>query len=203
MSRGKYILGPNNELQHLFDSSKRVEIESNNHVAGGGVMLLIDCSSSMMGKIRQAKDGAIGFAKKVLPTGAAVGVASFESAAELLVEPATDFQLINGAIEEISIGNSTNMAAGIVLGDRVLGELTPRTIVLVTDGQPDNKEITLEAADNARLRNIDIICIGVDGADQEFLRLIATVDDMAMHVKSANLQEALTASADILLLKGR
>ncbi|MFA6106020.1 MAG: vWA domain-containing protein [Patescibacteria group bacterium] len=204
MSRGELYIDGRGEAQLLLSDGKKIPLAQKRPAIGGGVVLLIDCSSSMrVGKIDEAKEGAVAFTKRVLPTGASVGVASFESTAELLVEPVRDFAVISAAVAAIEIGGSTNMADGITLANGILGEHNPRTIVLVTDGQPDDGEKALEAADNARIRDIDIICIGVDGADLEFLRLIATVQDMAMHVSAANLQKTLEASADMLLLKGK
>ena len=202
MSRGRLQYDSSGEPKLQLEDGSHISLKQNRPVNGNGVMLLIDCSGSMAGeKIRQAKAGAIDFAKMTTNKGAAVGVASFESKAVLLTETSTSLDAICQSVQKIETSGSTNMAEGITLANLALGEHKPRTIVLVTDGQPDNKEKALEAADEARLRDIEIICIGVDGADLEFLQLIATVSDMAVHVESVDLQKALVASVDLLRLK--
>ncbi len=213
MSRGKLSYGQDGELVLLLSDGKRIGHTNNSPVGNNGVILLIDCSQSMAGdKIRQAMAGATEFAKSALTRGAVVGVASFGDEATLLVETSANPDEICRAVEEITTGGYTNMAAGITLASIALSEYMPRTIVLVTDGQPNlrgmtdagEREKALDAARAARLRDIRIICIGVDGADLEFLKLIASAPSLAQKVGCGNggLQNALAASVDRLRLKG-
>jgi Mg-chelatase subunit ChlD len=203
MSEGSFTLTENRELKQLAGGRSSIIALRQRQTSGGGALLLVDGSSSMSDKLDQAKNGAKEFAKKVLVGGSSVGVVLFRSVAELLVETTIDFGKICDAVNQIEASGSTDMAAGIKLADLILGNHNPRTIVIVTDGRPNNREEALFAADEARLRDIDIICIGVDGADMEFLNLVATVSDMAMHVHSANLQKTIEASADLLRLPGK
>lgn len=213
MSRGKLSYGKDGEPVLLLEDGKRIESSKDNSIDGSGVILLIDCSSSMSGeRIRQAMAGATEFAKSALNRGTVVGVATFGNEAMLLTETTADADTICRAIEKIETGGYTNMAAGITLANLTLGGYKLRTIVLVTDGQPNlsgmsdlgERNKALAAAREARLRNIRIICIGVDGADLNFLRLIASAPSLATKGLSGNdgLQKMMIASVDRLRLKG-
>ena len=203
MARGQLFINGRGEPQLLLDDGRKVEIEGERSPSGAAFVLLIDCSGSMSDKIVQAREGAMDFVKRALGESASVGVVTFDSHAKLLAEPSLDLPTISRAIAEARIAGSTNMADGITLAERILGEHSPRTIVLVTDGRPDDRDKALEASESARIRDVNIYCIGVDGADQEFLRIIATTEEMAKKVSAKDLHAALFAAADTLLLGGK
>lgn len=204
MAIGRFTRGEDGRAQLLLGDGRRVPIVAEAAPRTAGVVLLVDCSSSMSGaRIDEARAGALELAAQVATGGARLAVASFESSASLHVAMTADLDAVRAAIRGIEIGSSTNMAEGIALADAAVGEHAPRTIVLVTDGKPDDREAALAAADDARLRDVELVCIGVDGADMEFLRLIATTDRMAMHTSTANLQKTLVAASGLLRLKGR
>ena len=171
-------------------------------------MLVIDCSSSMKGnKLVQAQEGADAFAVKALRDGHLVGIISFAQTPVLLQLPAADHQLILRAISDLRPAGGTDIAAAFFLATRTLGQGDRRTIVLVTDGMPwpntpETRERTVDMADDAKLLGIEIMCIGTDDADLEFLRQLASLDELAKHVSSMNLRQELEASYDLMKLLG-
>lgn len=77
-----------------------------------------------------------------------------------------------------------------------------KVIVLVTDGQPDSKEDALSEAAEIKRKNIDIITIGTDDADGDFLKKIATRTDLSFEVESAGLKEGIALTAGKLPMLG-
>ena len=71
------------------------------------------------------------------------------------------------------------------------------SVVIVTDGQPDDEDAALAAADVLKRRNIELICIGTDDANTEFLAKLGK----AIHVQQGDLRKAIGQAR--LLLKGR
>ena len=82
------------------------------------------------------------------------------------------------------------MAQAICLGTRLLGpQRGDKVILLVTDGMPDNREATLEAARLARARGVTLIAIGIDGADEAFLAALTPKLELAAKVEPGQLEE--------------
>jgi molecular chaperone DnaK len=164
------------------------------------VFLLVDCSSSMSeAKISQAKRGALAFGADALRKKYSVGLIRFAEEALLSCEPQNDIHKLQPAIEALSSSGSTNMTDAINLASSRLGLLTGlRAMVLVTDGQPDNAESALEAARDAKSRGIEIITVGTDDADKDFLSKLASRSDLAVKVDRLELGSGIAAAARML-----
>jgi len=178
-------------------SGKRFEVESTN----GFVYLLIDCSGSMSAsnKLQHAKLGAKGFPIDAHAKGYSIGLISFDSHASHLLELQRDLTVFERAVQKLQIGGSTNMAEAIVSAVTHLGERPGTTVICIaTDGKPDDKGATLRAADDAKDRGIEIMTIGTDDADNEFLALLATTRELAVKVATARLREGITSMARLL-----
>lgn len=168
--------------------------------AAASALLLIDCSSSMSGpKISQAKDGVLSFADEAARKGYAVGLISFASEAKMLCDPQQNVPAVAAAVRYLDASGSTNMADGLILAiEQIGGRSGSRAIVMVTDGEPDNRDAAIGAARRAKELGIDIITIGVDGADQDFLRLLATRSDLATFVSAKELRIGIADAAKML-----
>lgn len=70
--------------------------------------------------------------------------------------------------------------------------------MVVTDGQSNDNDVALRVAATLKSRSIDIICIGTDDADREFLKRLATRSDLAIHVSPKNLRSAITDASRFL-----
>lgn len=164
------------------------------------VFLLLDISVSMEDKLCQAKSGALDFAKDAIGKGYAVGVILFGSSANLLSPPCGDLSSLKMCIEKISISGSTNMAHAIQLGvEQHQGKHGQRVLVIVTDGAPDDRAATLDAAEMAKAKGIDIITIGTDGADIQFLKLLASRTELTMSVAQNRLAVGMASAAKLLI----
>jgi molecular chaperone DnaK len=153
-------------------------------------------------KIKQAKRGALDFAKDALVKGYLTGLIQFDSSSKLLCEPYKDLGQLERAINKISIGDTTHMAKAIQLGHKLLKDLPGyRVLVITTDGMPNgagDPAVSLKAADYAKKDCIDIIAIGTDDADKNFLRKLASRSNLSVKVESKNLEKTIVNSAQLL-----
>ncbi|MCK4539998.1 VWA domain-containing protein [Candidatus Parcubacteria bacterium] len=154
------------------------------------VYMLLDCSGSMAGdKLGQAKNGIANFAKKTVISEKKVGLVTFSSQPHLVEM---------GALSEVEANGSTNMADAIAMAVENMPKSGDKTIVIATDGAPDNRQKTLKIASSAKECGIKIICIGTDDADKEFLKKLASLKDLGIKVSQREFGEAIANS--VLLL---
>lgn len=173
----------------------------------GNVYLLIDCSSSMEGdKLNQVKKGALRFAKDALAKGYLTGLIQFASSAIHLCEPQREISVIEDHLNSLIANGTTNMAEAIRIAHQNLGEREElRVMVIATDGMPDSEEEALNEAQHAKKKGIDIITIGTDDADKEFLKKIATKINLSVMVSGEKVGEGIASMAKKLpiLPKGK
>jgi Mg-chelatase subunit ChlD len=164
------------------------------------VYLVIDTSGSMAdSKLEQAKQGALDFAKDAFRKEYAVGLISFNSAVRLICEPTNDKAVLKQSIDGLNASGSTNMSEAISLAHEHFNSIqNTRVMVIVTDGQPDNVKKTLNEATNAKQDGIDIITIGTDDADQQFLKSLATRSELGSKVSKAVFSQAISSASNLL-----
>jgi len=181
-------------------TGKTIDSTTRPKIKFGQVYLLIDCSGSMYGdKIEQAKNGALGFADEALSKNYSVGVITFSSKANHLLEPEKSMHNIKAAIEKFTASGSTNMTAAIKIATQNLEDrFGEKLICIVTDGMPDNKKSALKAAETAKQKGIEIMTIGTDDADKKFLEQLATKKELSVKVERSNLGKGITDMARLL-----
>jgi Mg-chelatase subunit ChlD len=193
---------------HVSVSQKGIEIRHEGKPVSSGaltgyVYLLVDCSSSMEGnKLKKAKKGTLNFAKDALGKGYFTGLIKFDSSARLVCEPFKDITNLEKKLVGLEIGDTTHMAKAINLAHELLKEMQgTRVMVVVTDGMPNGPGdpiASLNAGQNAKRNGIDIIAIGTDDADQEFLKRLASRAELGIKVPSKQLEKTITGSAKML-----
>jgi Mg-chelatase subunit ChlD len=161
------------------------------------IYLLVDCSTSMEGQsLEQAKAGALQFATDARSRGYRVGLIRFADDARALQNPDTGF---TQAVQSLTAFGTTNLAAALALAIKHLyGATGDRLICVITDGLPDSKRKALKQASIAIRQGIQIMAIGTDGADEQFLADLATTDKLSRYVKQENLEEGITDMARLL-----
>ena len=177
-------------------------------IGEGYVYLVVDCSTSMEGdKLSQAKRGALNFAKDALTKGYSTGLIRFDSWAELLCDPRRETSTLNRCLRYLEAGGTTHMAEAIDLAyEKLKGKAGARAVVIVTDGMPNgdgDPEASLKAGENAKKDGIDIIAIGTDDADQEFLRRLASRKELGVRVSRKQLEQTIASSAKMLPVTGQ
>lgn len=165
----------------------------------GCVYLLIDCSSSMGSKMEQAQSGSIAFSDEARRKGYLIGLIAFASSAEHVLEPQPDLTVLSNSIMRLIPSGSTNLTDAIrIAKDELIDKASERVICVVTDGMPNNEHTALEAARAAHNSGIDIMTIGTDDADRDFLRRLSTSNELAMRVSNNELESAIASMAKML-----
>ena len=174
-------------------------VETEVRISSRKVLLLIDTSGSMAGaKIEQARNGAIDFAHSAIARSYAAALAVFADRAAVVCDPTADSDRFAKKIARVDVGlvgGGTDLAAGLLLAGK-FRELA--AVVVVTDGQSNNNDAALQVAEMLKGRSIDIICIGTDDADKDFLKRLASRSDLATHVQAKNLRSAITDASRFL-----
>jgi Mg-chelatase subunit ChlD len=170
--------------------------------------------------LAEAIEGARRFDAEYLASGHAVGLICFGSGASVLAEPSRSG--IAKQLDAITCNGSTNMAAGVELAaGRLLGlqrRATPAnvgpvcspasgfldlhgqcTMVIATDGYPDDAEAALAAAERAKRAGIRILVIGTTDCNAAFLGRLASSAKLAVVTPSGTLGKAIAHSARLLL----
>lgn len=186
--------------------SRSTNIDLTHLVRGiGSLYILLDCSGSMEGeKLNKAKKGSLNFAKEAQIKGYAIGLVKFDSDATHICKPLRDISVLSHYLEGIKAGGSTNIADAIQLAkQKLLNKTGFRVMVIVTDGEPTDgeptpREATLKAAKEAKIIGIDIITIGTDDADRNFLSKLASKTELSVKVKRDQLEKGITSMTKLL-----
>ncbi|MGO8741703.1 MAG: vWA domain-containing protein [Limisphaerales bacterium] len=163
-------------------------------------LLLIDSSGSMAGnKLEQAQSGAVRFAVDALDKGYLIGLIQFGNSAIRLCESTRDVSSLRRHIQNLTADGGTNMTAAMQLAvEELTGVNGMRAIVVVTDGMPDNPATVLSVAQRAKESGIEIIAIGTDDADRDFLNKLASRSDLMIKVSRELLGESIASAAKML-----
>jgi Mg-chelatase subunit ChlD len=167
----------------------------------GVVYLLVDCSGSMADrdKMAQARRGAVGFAKQARQKGYAVGVIRFESSAERIVAAQSSVNELEACVSRMAAGGSTNLADAIQLATQCISDASgERVMCVITDGYPDDVKAALSAARQAAAKGIDIMALGTDDADDEFLQRLVTRKELQARVSATQLEQGMVAMVKLL-----
>jgi Mg-chelatase subunit ChlD len=151
-------------------------------------------------KLDQAKQGIVDFAKDAIRKEYLVGLIKFDSSAKHICEPTKDIPSLEGHLKNIHSSGSTNMTDAIKMAHDHLKHLEcSRAIVIATDGQPNNVQTSIKAGQLAKRDGIDIITIGTDDADQEFLKKLASLTDLGVKVAKEMFANAIASASNLLL----
>ena len=146
-------------------------------------------------KLGQAKRGSLEFAKGVIAKGYRIGLIKFATSAQHLCEPQRTIEILDQSLEPIQADGSSNMADAIRLATQKLSDKGPvRIICIVTDGDSNDKQSTLDAARQAKRNGIEIITVGTDDADKDFLRKLAARTDFVTKVQKDQVEKAVASS---------
>jgi Mg-chelatase subunit ChlD len=168
------------------------------------VILLIDSSQSMdTGSKKQfATAGAIEFSVRALQLHYAVGVIGFADKAVLICKPTTDTARIQKACGLWPVTGGTYIGSGLLMARNHVEPGTEKdVIVVITDGQDGLPQETLAIASEVKAMGVEILVIGTDDADQDFIQQLASRPDLGLKVDRA-LWTAAISEASRLLNRG-
>jgi Mg-chelatase subunit ChlD len=110
-----------------------------------------------------------------------------------------DIPSLERHLKNMQTSGSTNMTDAISMAhDRLKRLECSRAIVIATDGQPDNVQTSIKAGQLAKGDGIDIITIGTDDADQEFLKKLASRTDLGIKVSREMFAKAISSASKLL-----
>jgi Mg-chelatase subunit ChlD len=164
----------------------------------GTVYLVLDHSTSMAdpGKMDELRNGALRFFLEAVQRDYAVGAVAFAGAAELISGAGLDAHRFWRKLHALRPYGRTAMAAGLRLGlFRLRFRMGRKVLILITDGVPDDRRATLEAARVARARGVTLIPIGTGNADHDFLASLSGRPELTMHVETRRLAGAIAGVA--------
>jgi Ca-activated chloride channel family protein len=167
------------------------------------VALLIDTSGSMrdQGKIEEVKRAASDYVSKQ-PSTTRVAVVRFSSEAEIVSSLGSSVIDHLNAINSFRADGATNMADGISQAARALAGDSPgnrsQTILLFTDGEPGSnlessdvaKPKTARVADGIRAGGIQIVAVGTNDADINFLAQLTGSRNLVFATTAGQFSEA-------------
>jgi uncharacterized protein with von Willebrand factor type A (vWA) domain len=181
-------------------SASQMPIKTSLAADWGKIYILLDCSGSMKrGKLDQAKIGISDFVRDALKKQYYVGLIKFSDKAQSLCEPTSSAEILQKNIVNIRAGGSTNLTDAIKLAHLSLKDFSgSKVIVIATDGMPDNVKTSLVSANNAKASGIEIITIGSDDADVEFLKMLASKTELGRKVSSEMWAQGIYESSKLL-----
>lgn len=161
---------------------KKGEVVNESHSKPTDFYIALDISYSMSSfdRITQAKMAAIKLVTETLDLNVhRLGIITFGSKAELLCKLTNDKSILVTAIDSINVYGSTEMSGAIGIADEELAKSNnEKAILLITDGDPDNFSNTKNMASKAKEHGISIATIGVQEADEAFLKSIASNSEL-------------------------
>ncbi|MGI8436945.1 MAG: vWA domain-containing protein [Chthoniobacterales bacterium] len=165
--------------------------------------LLIDCSGSMadQGKLESAKSGAARFSHDAAAKGYSTGIIAFSCEAVCLADPQDAAIDVAKVLYGVPASGSTDLTAALTLAaKRLRARSGERAVCIVTDGMPDDRASAVRAAVALQTSGVNIMALGTDDADKEFLDQIVTSKELAVKVPRQQLLEGVANMA--LLLPG-
>lgn len=167
----------------------------------GAICTLLDTSGSMSGDpISQAKRGLQDFARQAIAGGFHIGIVAFDDDCRDVVCSTNEIQVLADSLSRVQTGGGTLMAPPLRLAiQRLSQEKGERVIFLVTDGQAADADETLRQAIIAKAAGIDVMTLGTEGADHNFLSKLSTRSDLARKTTTASLQTGISQAARLLL----
>jgi Mg-chelatase subunit ChlD len=145
-----------------------------------------------------ARAEAIEFANKARTQRYLTGLVAFDDDAKIIRSPEEKIPFVESAAA-LQVGGGTNMTAGIFVASTTLQQAPgEKAMVIISDGLPNDEEKTIRAANNAKRLGVRIITIGVPGANEGFLKQIASDSDLATITDFAQLGDAMGKAINLL-----
>jgi Mg-chelatase subunit ChlD len=159
------------------------------------VFVLVDASGSMaIKKFDDAAKGALDFGLVCINKRYQVGVVVFSDKASAS-SPTSDPIAFRAKIGKLRCtSGGTHLASAL----SHTFEFKPAYVLVVTDGEVADCQESLAAADRLKSSGTEILTIGTDDANQEFLRKLASRSDLSVKVASAELSRAISDTSRLL-----
>ena len=168
--------------------------------------ILIDCSESMSyyQKLEQVEKGSLEFAQDATKKKYKTGIIEFNDDTRLICEATYDLNVLKKRLSSLHAIGRTNIAGALALAVSYLKNVNGgKYILLATDGDPnigspDPYTAAYRQAANAKKRGIEIMTLGTDDAQWDFLNKLRTKTGFVKVVDRKRLQSAIADYAKLL-----
>lgn len=180
-------------------------------VRDGAVVLCVDTSGSMSATDvaptrAQAAAAAMRDFLQAVPAGVAVGIVSFSSGADVLIDPTRNREAVANAIAQVPAPNgATAIGDALLLAGRMLPPRGHRVVVLITDGENNAGSDPLAAAQALGSQGIRLYTIGIgtnSGALVPGTLQEAGIDEDALRAYAAAANGTYSRANDAAALRG-
>jgi Mg-chelatase subunit ChlD len=159
------------------------------------VFVLVDASGSMANKkFEDATKGALDFGLECIGKRYQVGVIVFSDKATAS-SPTADPASYRAKIEKLECTSGGTYLAS-ALGHTL--DYKPAYLLVVTDGEVADSAQSLDVAERLKSSGTEILTIGTDDADRNFLRQLASRPDLAVKVATAELTQTICGASKLL-----
>ena len=153
------------------------------------VILAVDLSGSMSGDpVARAQIAMKGFVEELDPEFTKIGLLAFADRTKMVVKPTNDFKKVIRGIKDIEVGDVGICNAAEPFTD-AYNEMKfsrfdkntdkIRYLVVLTDGVWDSPHSAIIKAKRCHSEGIEVMALGFGGADEHFLKQIASTDEFA------------------------
>jgi len=204
----------NHPLQRISKSNQSDLLKKFEQISGkpvtvrqpmtSSVFFLLDCSGSMSSnnKLQFAKNGGIEYAMDANSKGYKIGLISFGSSAKKILDLQDKIENFKIQISNLEVEGSTNLTDAIRIAREILfANIGERIIFVVTDGFPDNSNSAISEAQLAAKSGIEIMTLGTDDADLNFLNSIATKKEFSKKVNRQDFRQGIKDMSKLLPIK--
>ena len=164
------------------------------------VVLLIDSSSSMRGdKLAEVKQAASSFVERQNLNQNQLAVVDFNTNANVRATLTSNLENLQNAIASITSVGGTKMDLGLQEATNQFPDSSSDlNILLFTDGEPNDKNLTSIAAENARNLDIQIIAVATDDADIPFLEQLTAHANLVFSTRAGQFNEAFKQAEEVI-----
>jgi tight adherence protein B len=163
-------------------------------------VLAIDTSDSMVGaRFTAAKTAAASFLD-VVPPDVAVGIVTFSSTVETVLEPTTDRAEALAVVDGLELSRGTQLYDGVLAAVDLAGDEGQRSVLVLSDGADTGStplgEVVATVADSEVV--VDVVALEQDAAATASLSRLAGENGEVFSADSSELAATFSAEAEVL-----
>lgn len=172
------------------------------------VILAVDLSGSMSGEpVQKAQEAMRDFVSQMDPETTKIGLVAFADRTKLVTKPTNDHKKVLKDIGNIKVGDVgiCNGAEPFTLSaDTMYGRFGKkdddkvRYLVVLTDGVWDKPNAAIREAEKCHKQGMEVMALGFGGADERFLKKIASTEDFASLTNLAELSGSFSKIAQAI-----
>jgi Ca-activated chloride channel family protein len=172
------------------------------------VSLLIDTSGSMDGaKLQEVKSAAMQFIQRRNSSNLSnlsqdsIAVVGFGDNAYVAAALTNNLTELEQPINQLLAKGSTKMDLGLQVASQQLPSSSTginRSILLFTDGQPDDRKLTLDAGQSAKSQGIRIVAVATNDADINLLSQIAGNSSLVFSTNIGSFEQAFQKAEEAI-----